>query len=495
LVVRVALAILLHDRAFIYDHLNYVYWGQLALDRGPLALYVPPAERERPEHTPYRMYSGSNAYADRLLAPQAPIPMSSAPRPLNLQFPDGGTLGVTIPAGHGQFRYALYRPSYFNYPPLAAYLYWGLGWLHRTLDPAQSPDTRLAHLLFAAPAILCDLGLALLVAWALRDLGGELSPTAGALLIVFSPALIWDSSVWLQTDSTAATMIVATVWFLARRRPVGASALCAAGLLLKPQVLWVAPLCAYAALRVRSLRTIVASILAAAAVVVIGSIPFVLDSGLRWFEASYLHNLGLMHGLTLQAYNPWWIVALLRGALAPFGPTAGAVVHPSPVAWMSPLFDDRVAWMWGLSPRVVGLLMFALAAIVSAVVWRRRTGGDESALFVLAYLVYVAAFLFPAEVHERYIVYSLPLAVVAAARVRPIRLTLWALNLLALMNVMGYVLFDLPVDQTSFSTADWIEAAVLCAAAASTVVVFALPLLTPWSTRTDTNAGFVSSRV
>ncbi|MFI5394444.1 MAG: hypothetical protein ACHQ9S_02825 [Candidatus Binatia bacterium] len=474
LVIRVALLVALHDAAYVFDHLSYVYWGSLAVERGPLGLYDPPADRLRPGWRTYRVYTGTNIYANRMWKWERPIRMREVPQPIIAIVPDGGRLSFTVPAGEGDYRFVAYHPSHFNYPPLAAYLYWGLGLLHRALDPTQEPDTRLAHALFAAPAIVCDVALGLVILLALRRLGGG-AERKWTLLALLCPALVWDSSVWLQTDAMGALPITAAVALLNANSVVLASALCGLGLLVKPQVLWVVPVVVYAALRTGSLRTILASGLAAAAVALVGSGSFLVSTGRLWLEVAYLDNASLVPRLSLNAYNPWWVVELIRGAVLSPRPHGG-IVHPSPTDFVHPVFTDTLPWIGGLTPRAVGFALLAGAFGMVLLGTQRYFRGRTLNFMVPAYLLYLAGFIFPTQVHERYIVYALPLGLGAAATLPSVRRTLLPLNVLALMSTTGYLLFQFPLDLGAFSAFDWARAGVLGAVALGTLALIAIPL-------------------
>jgi hypothetical protein len=474
LALRVATLLAFHNRAYILDHLSYVYWGQLSVERGLLRMY------QRPTSPPYRIYAGANSYAAEMLYPQAPIRKKDRPQLVTGELPGGGTLRFVVPAGEGQYEYALYEPLRFNYPPLAAYLYWLLGFVHRIADPQQQADTRLAHVLFAAPPILCDLLLALIVARALRLLGGAVTPQLGLWLILFCPALIWDSSGWLQADSLGLLVITGSLLLLAQKRPVSASALCGLGLMMKPQVAWVVPVVAYVALKTRSARILVLSALVGAAVVAIVSMPFLLSGGLQWFNVAYIENAGLYPRLSLNAYNPWWVVSLVRAARVA-GPTIATGDHSSLplLAQLGTALNDGSPWFLGVSPRTAGFALLGAALLLVAIAWSRYSRARRANVFILTYLIYLAAFLFPTEVHERYIIYALPLATVAATDLSSIRVGLWGLNLVALINLTGYALL-----RFSFAPGFWAQHRTAIgtevAAAILTLLLFIAPVIEMW---------------
>ncbi len=472
LAVRVLVLITLHNQAYIRDHLTYTYWSRLAVEGGVLQVYSGPAVPD------YRIYAGHNAHAKQMLAFRA-APRGDVPHVITVQAPDGQMLPLVIPAGRGDYDYAVYRPPPFSYPPLSAYLFWVLGYTHRAIDATQEIDTRLAHVIFAAPSIICDLLVAIVIAVALRDLRGAVAAEWGLCVVLFCPALIWDSSVWLQSDALPLVCIASTLLLLARDRLLLASAVCGIGLTLKPEVAWTVPLVAYAALERRSFRAVVLSGLAGIAPVLLISLPFLLSTGLLWFKIAYLDNASLYPRLTLSAYNPWWIVAGIRAVLVT-EPTIQIPSHLGPAPLMSTLFDDRVPWMLGITPRAVGFMALAIALTILAMVWRRYTRRPPANVFVLAYLVYLAAFLFPTEVHERYILYTLPLATVAATQLRTMRLGLWALQCVAFVNLTGYVFFVFPFRATEISAIHWGMVGMLMMVVVATLLLFLAPQLEMW---------------
>jgi Gpi18-like mannosyltransferase len=473
LALRVATLLAFHNRAYILDHLSYVYWGRLGVEQGLLRMY------QRPTHPPYGIYAGGNYYAAEALYPQAPIQKHDRAQWVTRWLP-GGTLRFLVPAGKGQYEYALYEPLHFNYPPLAAYLYWVLGFVHRMADSQQQPDTRLAHVLFATPAVLCDLLLAVAVARALQLLGGAVTPQLGLLLILFCPALIWDSSGWLQTDSLGLLVITGSLLLLAQNRPVSASALCGLGLMVKPQVAWVVPVVAYVALKTRSARTLALSALVGAAVVAIVSMPFLLSGGLQWFNVAYIENARLYPRLSLNAYNPWWVVSLVRVARVT-GPTIATGNHPSLplLARRGAALNDGSPWLLGVSPRMAGFALLGAALLLVVIAWYRYSRAHRPNVFILTYLIYLAAFLFPTEVHERYIIYALPLATIAAADLSSVRVGLWGLNLVALVNLTGYTLLRFPFDP-GFWARHCVAIGTEVAAAVLTLLLFIAPVIEMW---------------
>ncbi len=474
--IRIAALIALHDQTFIPDHLHHVELSKLAVKDGPLALYD---ARPGPE---YRVYSGTNAHAARMLVPQPPIREGDQPRVVLRTAPSGEPLAISVPAGHGDYVYALYTGAPLNHPPADAYLSWLLGLAHRKLDARQDADSRLAHFVFAAPAIIGDLVLALLVAQSLRTVAGTLTPAWGLALTLFCPALIWDSAVRLQTDSVVMAFIVGTFLLLTSGRLFLASAVCGTGLMVRPEVAWAVPLVVYLIARRRSLRTFVLGGLAGLAPVFVVSLPFLLTTGLLWFKAAYVGNVSLYPRLTMAAYNPWWIVAGVRLALQA-GPRSQMSAGLGPAPLKSALLADNVPWCWGLTPRTIGGIALGGACLVIVAAVRRYSRGRNPNAFVLGYFVYLAAFLFPTAVHERYILYVLPLAIVAAAQLRSLRAGLWALNVVAFVNLAGYALFAFPSARSGIGAMHGLMIATVLMVVATTVLLFAIPLLEMWRVR------------
>ncbi|MBK8914859.1 MAG: hypothetical protein IPM64_09730 [Phycisphaerales bacterium] len=395
--------------SFLLDHLDYLAWGQRAVERGPAGVYD----------------------ADPLpgLVTRAPPRFSRSGEPL-----------------------ALFAPNACNYPPGSIYLFWLQGTIWRALDPdlrTAVPDRRMArhfghdgsaitsplansHVsrwVVAAPGLLLDVLLALGVATLVTIVSRERADSRQLAAIAFcvcilAPPIALNSAFWNQTDVWVTAPLVWTLVLLARGRFAWSGAAFGAALLIKAQAILLAPVLLFAWLALLMGRGTVpaagsvaigvtpgheqppgsawkglAAFLAGGAIVfAVGVAPFVADGllreggdPLRWRQRGYLAPIFEHHNqTTLNAYNLWWLDFLSTGR------------------------NDTAEPLLGLRRDVLGKLLLAAAILLAGGLCWRRWGGGPAAWLVLGCVVLSAAFALPTRVHDRYIYYCLPLLISAA---------------------------------------------------------------------------------
>ena len=193
----------------------------------------------------------------------------------------------------------------------------------RTITDASDPAIRIVMKL---PATLADIGLALLVAYALRE--RPRWAIAAAAVIMIHPAVIDVSAWWGQYESIYLLWALAAVVFAINGRDPLAAAALALAVMTKPQALpFILPFAAWFWARggARGLVTAGAVGLAVAFVV---WLPFVAAGG----PGNYLGNLGhyqndIFPVLSLRAWNLWWLVQVgLAGGQ--FVSDGGTIVGP-----------------------------------------------------------------------------------------------------------------------------------------------------------------------
>ncbi len=133
-----------------------------------------------------------------------------------------------------------YDPNMFaDYPPG----YMGVLWLLGFIRSAFQIDAggALFTLLIKLPAILAEVGLALL---AYRIASRRQDKTFGLLcaaFLLFNPAMFFDSSVWGQIEPVLTLFLALALWFLYEKRYIAAAALYALAVIFKPQAIMFAP--------------------------------------------------------------------------------------------------------------------------------------------------------------------------------------------------------------------------------------------------------------
>ena len=286
-----------------------------------------------------------------------------------------------------------------SFPPVMTSVIWAVAKAAPVFATAVDSTDVAARIALKVPASAADLGLALGVAWLLRD--RPRLAVAGALLVAFVPVTWLLSAWWGQFESIYVLLgLVATILLLADR-PLPAAAALGLALMTKPQALpFVVPFAAYTLGRYGWRR---GAVLGAVAAVTAAAtwLPFLADGGPARYAANLAHYQdGMFAVLSLRAWNPWWVVQEL---------TAGG----SFVADTAPLVGP-------VTPRMVGYGLAAIGALGVFLLGLRRPTRDGLLLGLTATVLVTFSSL--TTMHERYsygaVVFLLPVALIAARRTR-----------------------------------------------------------------------------
>lgn len=404
--------------AYLMDHVMFMAWSDYAYTHGPTRVYDMPR--------------GS------------PVWVARAP---------GRVEAVSLPLA-------------CNYPPLATLVFWLQGWLWHHLDDdvvhgyavradqqgraEQVPvvsrviNTRTSRFVNALAGILADLLLALGVVGLVRTLRGDRAPPGLALaafaLTALAPPIVIDAAFWSQSDSWVACLMVWSILQATRGRFAWAGAIYGAALLVKAQALLLGPALLFAcAMRGlgpagtvgRAWTAARATALGALVVILAVALPF-SAAGTRgpdgalpsWVERAYLEPVLEQYPYTTtMAFNAWWLEA--------------AVAADVP----GTLRDAR-ARVLGVSKDGLGRGALALAVLLAVALAARRFGADPAATVALAAVVCLAAFVLPTRVKARYVYYCLPFLIAMAVHLRPWRVPLAAMLVVATAELTWNLWYD-----------------------------------------------------
>jgi len=406
------------------DHLHFMAWSDWSAEHGPTAIY------DFPQH--------------RLINVHMPAAWGYGPQPTPFPVPEA-----------------------CNYPPAAAYVFWAQGKLWHLVDTevrtlpvgpelsaykefaGRHATSRIANTLSARAVnavilFFADFFLAWGVLRIVRGLGEPRlhrwqEPAAFAITFL-APPVVLNTGLWMQLDSCLACLLVWTLCFIMERRPIRAGIAFGSALLLKAQAILfcptliivalgllrapvakttlpnaepsgppAAPQCCSAAATRRAqggllwylCRFLPALALTAVLLIAphaIANRDHAEGGWLRWYQRGYVLPIGEQFPLTtLKAFNLWWLDFLARGSKP-------EVLAATTVVWP------------GLTKGQVGALLYGAALVVTAWLIRRRWGNEPLGWVAYAGLSLLAAFLFPARVHERYFFYCVPFLIAAATR-------------------------------------------------------------------------------
>jgi hypothetical protein len=327
-----------------------------------------------------------------------------------------------------------YAPDYFgDYPPGYMYVLWLLGSIGDWLRPLTG--VLITGGLVKVPGILADAGVAWLLFSFARRFGhgwlgswsGERLGLVAAVIYLFNPGTIFNSSVWGQVDSVGTLAALGTIYLLARGWTEAAAVGAVIALLVKFQFGFLVPIVAIVGVKrhlfgrssdplldgrpapVRVLSSVVAGL----GSLVLLILPFGFsvwspaDPG-RSLVGKFLEAADTYRGLTINGFNLW------RNPFSGLGNTLqwGCDVAPPTCGP-----GQGVAFTLGTAPitwQLVGTLLFAAAAMLAF--WQVARRDDPRGLLVGALVLAVAFFALPTRVHERYLFPALAIGALLVAR-------------------------------------------------------------------------------
>lgn len=205
------------------------------------------------------------------------------------------------------------RMSFADYPPGYMVVLWALGGLRLLLGIGYNTTGHL--LLVKIVPILCDLGLAFVLYRVARPRSAMLGVLL-ALFYLFNPAVLTDSAAWGQVDAVVSLLAVAYLWLIYKEKNIGAGALLAVGVMMKPQMLLFAPLMivgwvnAFRQSKGRGWRDLVGSAVAGLAAMLVFVVPFTGGQPWYWIVEKLFSTMGSYAYGSVNAAN---LMALLDG--------------------------------------------------------------------------------------------------------------------------------------------------------------------------------------
>jgi Gpi18-like mannosyltransferase len=288
-----------------------------------------------------------------------------------------------------------------SYPPVMVYVLWALAHLVPTYGTAVDASTVAARIALKTPAAVADLGLALSVAYLLRE--RPRWAIGAALAVAFVPLTWYLSAWWGQFDSIYVLLGLLTAILVLADHPIAGAAVLGLAVMTKPQALpFLVPFAAYALGRYGWRRVVVFGIVMGA-VAAATWLPFIADGG----PSRYLGNVGryqdeIFPVLSTRAWNAWWLVQ---------DPATGGA-----------FLSDTDRLIGPLTPRLIGSGLAGIGEMaVFFAVLRRPT--RDGLLLGLAASVLVA-FCLLTTMHERYAYGSV--IFLAATMLGRTRLAVWA---------------------------------------------------------------------
>jgi Gpi18-like mannosyltransferase len=336
-------------------------------------------------------------------------------------------------AEHGLVQLYLHGEPLVNYPPFFLALLVGLGKIYALLVPSLE-HTPLQSVLIKLPGVAADMAvgaLLYLAATKIEQLCGRGSrlPLLAAGLWLFNPAVIYVSSVWGQVDSIHTLWMMAALLAALHQRWGWSGVLMGIAVLTKLQAIILAPLLVLLAWW-SGWRALARGCGAAAAIFLAGLLPLWIGGAGQPAIDVYLGSVGFYPALSMNAYNPWFIVHLRAREILGY--------------WV----EDSTAVLGPITLRHLGLGMLAAYVLLVAGVLMRRwrapssepapwaSAAQQVGAFFAAGLLIFGFFMLATEMHERYILPALAPLALTAALLRPTRIPFMLLTITTLLNLI-----------------------------------------------------------
>lgn len=216
-------------------------------------------------------------------------------------------------------------------------------------------------------------------------------------LLALSPGLVATTAWWGQYDAPFVLFVVLSLMALNREKVTLAWVLFAVGVLIKQPAVVIGPLLLVLTYRRYGWQAALKGLVASGGLCALAVAPFFFTSG---FDAlsPYTKSSGAFPFFSNNAYNFWYALAsILKGSHVVFRE-----------------FPDAVSVLGSFTAKDAGFLLFGVFTLLMMVVaWRQY---DQKREFVWAAALYMAFFMLPTQVHERYLYPAAVLLLVALAQ-------------------------------------------------------------------------------
>lgn len=288
-----------------------------------------------------------------------------------------------------------YSGDFFaDYPPGYLYVLYVIGWLRSILGLTGRDG--LSLFLIKMPAVFCDILTGYFI---YRSVKGKM-PFTGVLfcmaVYLFHPAVYINSAIWGQVDSVYTLMVLLLLWGIGKGegkvRILGRTfkfkgalplsyAVFGAGILIKPQMLFFAPILILAIidkvmLNDFSWKRFFIHLLCGIAAIA-GMFLLAMPFGLDLVISQYMETIASYPYATVNAYNFWCMLGF---------------------NWSL----ETQAFL-GLSIAKWGKIFIICACVLIFIIWLKEKKRDSSFYYFLAGTLMFLLFTFSAHMHERYL--------------------------------------------------------------------------------------------
>jgi len=298
-------------------------------------------------------------------------------------------------------------PAWTDYTPFFLYYLWILGVVGKSVEIGS----QLYPFLIKLPAIFADIGIGLLIYRLLFEKNYKIARFA-FLAYTVNPVVIFANSIWGQTDGLIAFFLLLCVYFLVEKKNIVLSSLFwSISLLIKPQASFCLPvLLIYFLVQKKAKKALLFLIYSAVFALVIGLPFFIYQNPIFGLPKLILKMSNESPFTSVMAFNFWAL---------------------TPGMWIS----DALTFL-GIKYAYWGAVLLATGLLTITIKFWKLFKTPRQLYFILG-ISYLAFFLFPTRVHERYILVSLPFLLLSATLAgSKLEIALYfALSTLSLINI------------------------------------------------------------
>ena len=338
-----------------------------------------------------------------------------------------------------------------NYPPVFTDILALLNWLGDSTG--TSP-----YLLMKWPAVLADLGIAVVIALYGRKWFGEKQALIASCAYLLLPISWYDSAIWGQVDSVSMLPMLLAIVFVIDKKPEWSIAFFVLAVLTKPQgalilLILLPVLIGLFVQRELALKRIATSLAVGLGVFVVVAVPWSLESYVAPYSpivasipvvgdvlglaVQYLSTAGMFPVLTANAFNIW------------------AGVGNIPLAQQ--IQDGHVFWLTdeypilGVPAQAIGGALFLAAA--GTIIWMLIKRHSPNQVLLGSAALLVAFFALPTRVHERYLAQAFAILAIVWVTSNRRRIALGVLAVANTLNLHAILAADLGVETVSATSA------------------------------------------
>lgn len=287
-----------------------------------------------------------------------------------------------------------------NYTPGFLYILGFLGFI-KNLFQINDPSF---YLILKIPSIIAELLLGIIV-YQLVAKKSSLWATVAAIVILFNPAFIFNSSVWGQIDGLLSLMLILSIFLLNRKKLILSSIFFGLGFLIKPQAVALSPVFILFLIKDLSIKNFFKLTIPALLIVFPLSLPFFLNRPFSGVLELFSKMVSDYPYTSLFAYNFWGIVG----------------------SWV----PDNTLWN-GLSYQTWGYILLAIYWIIIGYFYFKK----KLSFFALVTFATMGFFFLPTRVHERYL-YPAIVFLILSSTIYKSRLLIALTGILSLIHFLN----------------------------------------------------------